>query len=358
MSFFEYQRNQNIDQRGDQKLRLSDDVLDALRIYLYAFCYPYTFDKYYVFNDFLYMLMNHVLYLMWKKYDKPLNIIFSINDVYEFTVNIEFLSKSIGSRIHEIDVNHKGDILYSYGSVDISTIEDTIKKLGSMAYGVILALIETLSNDPRCGTVCREYIDWLERHLRSIAYFPIPDVEIYESVKRMVESNGVPFESEVTIDEDIHRELKEKYAKHEYIAHPLSYENIYIYKTLYENNKHTIGQNIVSWIEPNPITNGIIIFFKLSSSDIKIYLSVNRDKPILSMSISTSFTKDAEPIADFISNWYTYLEKSLRMAIESDRVLIERGINKKVVDAYRDYLKTWLKVLERYRDEIEKNKIF
>ncbi|MEM2390228.1 MAG: hypothetical protein QW215_08320, partial [Ignisphaera sp.] len=58
----------------------------------------------------------------------------------------------------------------------------------------------------------------------------------------------------------------------------------------------------------------------------------------------------------FISNWYTYVVSSIREAMHQPR-LIKNNIDKNVVDAYRDYLKTWLKVLERYRDEIEKNKV-
>lgn len=190
-------------------------------------------------------------------------------------------------------------------------------------------------------------------HLQRIVYFPVPDLEIYESVKRIIESNGIPFKSTIDIDEDIYRELIEKDDR---LRKSTSYIDVYDILHKYE---YVVDQNIVSWIEYNSITNGITIFFKLlpSISYIEIHLSVDRYEPILTMAINTSFTKDAEQIVNVISNWYTYVVKTLRMAIEND-AFIKKGIKKEIVDAYRDYLETWLKVLKRYRDEIEKNKIF
>ncbi|MEM1694692.1 MAG: hypothetical protein QW456_10830, partial [Ignisphaera sp.] len=347
MSVFEYKRNQYIDQRVDQKFSLSDDALDALRLYVYTFHYPYIINIYSTFANFLSMLRNYVWYMMWKKYGVSLITIGEAQyNGDNFSVCIEFYSglnseNNINNIICNVCIDHRGNVSFMHGSIDRATIEDVVRKLGSMAYGVALALIETLSNDPRCikGN-CGECIKLLMNHLQRIVYFPVPDLEIYESVKRIIESNGIPFKSTIDIDEDIYRELIEKDDR---LRKSTSYIDVYDILHKYE---YVVDQNIVSWIEYNSITNGITIFFKLlpSISYIEIHLSVDRYEPILTMAINTSFTKDAEQIVNVISNWYTYVVKTLRMAIEND-AFIKKGIKKEIVDAYRDYLETWLKVL-------------
>jgi len=355
VSVFEHRKN--IDQYTDQRHnRLSSEDLDPLRIYVYTFHPSFISSLFGSFNGFLQMLRSYVLYLMQNRYNKSINVMYSkTSDGTSFSIDIDFWRDSDpdSSHIASVCIYNNGDVLYKYGYIDIDEIRDTIRRLGSMAYSIAFALIETLSNDPRCVLhICGDYLDWLQKQLSSIVYFPIPDPEVYESVKNLVNGGGMPFESSVDIDENIYRELKEKHKTLEYIDTFIPIDP-YIQRVLGQY-KYTVDNGVISYININQLINGITIIFEVQPSNIiETSLWIDPDKPKIYININTEFAYDINRVADVIRNWYDHVSKAIVNAIK--RIENLDNIDR---DTSKNYLETWLKVITIYRNDIENKKTY
>ncbi|MEM1694920.1 MAG: hypothetical protein QW456_11995, partial [Ignisphaera sp.] len=210
-------------------------------------------------------------------------------------------------------------------------------------------LIETLSNDPRCvGGECGSFINSLIDGLSRVTYFPIPDVEIYESVKDLINRGGIPFESSVDIDENIYRELKEI---HNYV---LSSE---IYEILYDIDIYNVDQNMLSKIDFEYDRFRVVFKSKSPYNIIGIGFDIDPNKPKIYVSIDyIELTGNIDRVVDVIRNWYIYVSKTIVYAIK----WIEKldNIDQDTSNQLKNYLETWLKVITIYRNDIEKNKKF
>ncbi|MEM1694584.1 MAG: hypothetical protein QW456_10275 [Ignisphaera sp.] len=304
------------------------------------------------------MLRSYVLHLMQNRYNKIINVVYSeTSDGTRFSINIDFWRDSDpdSSHIASVCIYNNGDVLYKYGYIDIDEIRDIIMKLGSMAYSIALALIETLSNDPRCVLhICGDYLDWLQKQLSSIVYFPIPDLEVYESVKNLVNGGGMPFESSVDIDMNIYRELKEKHKTLEYIDTFIPMDSRI--QRILGQYKYTVD-GVTSYIDINPLINGITIIFEVQPSNIiETSFWIDPDKPKIYMNINTEFAHNINRVVDVIRNWYIYVSKTIVYAIK----WIEKldNIDQDTSNQLKNYLETWLKVITIYRNDIENKKTY
>jgi len=368
VSVFEYKRNTD-----HQYNRLFSEDIDLIRIYVYTFHPPFIFSLSGSFYGFLKMLRSYVLDLIQDRYNKIINVMYSESgNGSGFYIDIDFWRDSKPDwrdsnqdwrefnrdayYIAGVHIHDNGNILYKYGYISRDELRDIIRRFGSMAYGVALALIESMSNDPRCMLyICGDYLDWLEKHLSRITYFPVPDVEVYESVKKLVNGGGVPFESVIDIDENIYRELKEKHKALEYIDILIPMDS-YIHRIL-EQYKYTVNHGIISYIDINTLINGITIIFEAPLSNIiETSFWIDPDKPKIYMNINTEFVHNINHIADVIRNWYDYTSKTIMNAIEKIENL--DNVDRDTVNVLKNYLETWLKVISIYRNDIEKNKKF
>ncbi|MEM1842888.1 MAG: hypothetical protein QXL19_10980, partial [Ignisphaera sp.] len=326
--------------------------------------YVYTFHQYDIhsidFDEFISILRSYVRKFFRDRYgiDVYIRVHKSNDERFYLYVRI-FNNKDAGFYIYD-----DGRIDYAYGYIDIDEIRDIVRRLGSMAYGVALALIETLSNDPRCvGGECGSFINSLIDGLSRVTYFPIPDVEIYESVKDLINRGGIPFKSEVTVDdENIRRDIMDK--KNEFnriLCHGENKESIYIIGR-YEESIYVVDQDIRARIEIECGYGKIHVVFFLPSiiDDVSMdFYVIDMDRPKIYMRMYVSVSKDFDKAVDVIANWYNYVTKALEKGIEDlEKLRDEKNVDRNKINVLKDYLKHWINIINRYRDEFEKNKIY
>ncbi|MEM1694582.1 MAG: hypothetical protein QW456_10265, partial [Ignisphaera sp.] len=223
-------------------------------------------------------------------------------------------------------------------------------------------LIETLSNDPRCvGGECGSFINSLIDGLSRVTYFPIPDVEIYESVKDLINRGGIPFKSGVTVDdENIRRDIMDK--KNEFnriIRRRENKKRIYIIGQD-EESIYVVDQDIKARIDCKYDGIHVVFFLPSKTDDVSMdFYVIDMDRPKIYISIHASVLKDFDKAVDVIANWYNYVTKTLEKGVETlNKLRDEKNVDIDKIDFLRDYLKTWINIINRYRDEFEKNKVF
>lgn len=321
-------------------LFLSLDEIDALKVYICTFYPGYIYTV--VFGDLLRMLRYYVWNLFRDRYGVN---IYTEEGWSGGQLYLDIRIDSDNNKFAKVRVSTYGRIEYIYGSIDREMLRDIIETLASLAYGAALALLETLSNNPRCVDSCSRYVNELVNRLLRVTWFPVPDLDVYSFVRDLVNRGGVPFRSTVDIDENIYREIREK-------------KNLIEQNRLYRFfvNKYEVDQNIFARFVDD--LNGISIVFELpsKSDDVRIYFNISTNKPKLYVDILTDVSRDIDQAIDIIGNWYTCTIKAIKKAIEELENLgvVDRG----VISVLKDYLESWLKLISMYRDEIEKKKIF
>lgn len=322
------------------KVYLSADEIDVPKVYIYTFYPDYIYTV--VFGDLLRMLRYYVWNLFRDRYGVN---IYTEERWSDGQLYLDIRIDSNNNKFAKVRVSTYGRIEYIYGSIDRKMLRDIIETLGSLAYGAALALLETFSHNPRCVDSCSRYVNELFNRLLRIVYFPVPNLDVYNFVRDLVNRGGVPFRSTVDIDENIYREIREK-------------KNLIEQNRLYRFfvNKYEIDQNIFARFVDD--LNGISIVFELpsKSDDVRIYFNISTNKPKLYVYILTDASRDIDQAIDIIGNWYTCTVKAIKKAIEELENLgvVDRG----VISVLKDYLESWLKLISMYRDEIEKKKIF
>ncbi|MEM4584599.1 MAG: hypothetical protein QW611_06450 [Ignisphaera sp.] len=359
MSTFVYDKDKQ--QRSHQKYDVLDyDELDSIKIYMYV-CHQIVAGR---FENFMHMLYNYIHKLLRDRYGIDIHIHSNYYSLFkDFYLDIYLNDASIR-------VYYNGSMEYSYGSVDRKMLRNIIRTLGSISYGIALAILETLFNNPRCVGTCRRYVDNLYSYLTSsVISFPIPDLDAYNFVKDFINMGMIPFKSEADIDKDIYRKVKEKMDKLDKMDRSIIEE--------FSQYEHMIDQDIVSYIDIGRITtSGITVIFKLLPNYDSIRIGFSRDpnRPRLEVrldvhsknffpksigeSIDTDFERNVVRIGDVIRNWYNYVTKALEKGIEDlEKLRDEKNIDVNKVNVLKDCLRLWLNIINRYRDEIEKNKI-
>jgi len=208
--------------------------------------------------------------------------------------------------------------------------------------------------------ICGDYLDWLQKQLSSIVYFPIPDPEVYESVKDLI-NRGIPFKSEVTVDdENIRRDIMDK--KNEFnriIRRRENKKKIYIIGQD-EKSIYVVDQDIKARIGCKYDGIHVVFFLPSKTDDVSMdFYVADPDKPKIYMSMHASVSKDFDKAVDVIANWYNYVVKALEKCIkELDYIRIKKNIDSTKIDILKDYLRLWINIISRYKDEFEKNKIY
>jgi len=353
--------NKDKQQRSHQKYDVLDyDELDSIKIYMYV-CHQLVAGR---FEGFIHMLYNYIHKLLRDRYGIDIHICSNDYSLFkDFYLDIYLNDASIR-------VYYNGSMEYSHGSVDRKMLGNIIRTLGSISYGIALAILETLSNNPRCVDMCRHYVDDLYSYLTSsVISFPIPDLDAYNFVKDFINMGMIPFKSEADIDRDIYRGVKEKMDKLVKMDRSIIKE--------FSQYEHVIDQDIVSYIDIGRITDGITVIFNLLPNYDSIRIGFSRDpnKPRLEVwlyvhsknffpksrdeSIDTDFERNVVRIGNIIANWYNYVVKALEKGIENlENLRDEKNVDRNKVNVLKDCLKHWINIINRYRDEFEKNKVF
>ncbi|MEM4584598.1 MAG: hypothetical protein QW611_06445 [Ignisphaera sp.] len=339
MSTFVYDKDK---QQYTNQQRLAYEDLDLVRIYVYTFYQPDVLSSNLI--DFMKMVKRYIEKILTKRYNADIQInerVRESDDTFTICININ----------NSVVCIHDDGRFYIDGFVSSDMLRNIIETLGSMAYGVALALIELFLNNPKCIHECRNFVDKLFIRLNRVTYFPVPDLDAYNLVKDLFNKGAIPFMSSINIDYDTYREIKEKI---DLVA------NIRLERIFDELGRYNIDWNILDVIISNTY-NGIYIDFispNINSVTIKFYISYE-DEPKLCMNIFTKFSNNINREADIIIGWYNYVVKAIEKSIEKlDSLRIKKNIDVNKVNVLKDYLRFWLNIINRYRDEFEKNKVF
>jgi len=343
VSTFVYDKDKK---QHDQHSFLASDELDLVRIYVYTF-HQLSAEHSHISN-FMRILNHYIRKIIKDRYRMNINMMADVNQLkgtFRLCINVNSSSACI----------YDNGRFYMERFVGRGMLRDIIEILGSKAYGAALALIELFSNNPSCIYECSSYINGLIRQLNRVRYFPQPDLDAYNLVKELFNKNVVPFESAVNIDYDTHREISEKIE---------SVIKRGLHRILDNLGTYNIDQDIMDVIVES-IYDGIYIDFilpGLSRVTIGFYIEY-KGEPKLHMNISTKFSHDidreTDAIVNIISNWYSYVVKAIEETIKKlDAIRIKKNIDSNKIESLKDYVRFWLNIVSRYRDEFEKNKIY
>ncbi|MEM1913710.1 MAG: hypothetical protein QW067_11265, partial [Thermofilaceae archaeon] len=254
------------------------------------------------------------------------------------------------------------DVVVNTDTVSPEEFVEVVKTLSSVVYSVLLALLDTLPNSPACtkSKRCLEYVMGLRWVVKNtfdrVGLYPPVDLEVYERVKDVVERGALPFSSEVAVSEEEHMKLGMGLLDvvNEVGRRVKSVEVFVPGDGREPSLRVVVPLSGLSYFELVLAVDDIVLLTIASSLFGGPYLTVSSKFSALHPHYHSA---PPEAVIEVFANWFGFTVRALERAVkrlETDG----GGLPPEVARAVARYLRAWLDVLSKRKNELEENKVF
>ena len=250
-------------------------------------------------------------------------------------------------------------------AIDLREVVQMFEVMGQVALGVAEALYDVLQQHR--DQLCTDEIE-CEHLLELVIYvlevihrhgaLVLPDADVYEQIKELMLSGGLPFRSRASVDADDYASflLYAEYAKEALLrlfSMPEEYSDKLV-KTL--SGIRTVSGSTASArlhlfpAHPESIditVAGFNVRFTLEAGVLSVFVGLEDEGLYQGVD-------GVKRLAEAVRNWNHHVTRALDEAISI--VESERGIPRDYLRPVVDYLRVWRDLLVKYRDKIEENK--
>ncbi|MEM2592908.1 MAG: hypothetical protein QXI60_10005 [Thermofilaceae archaeon] len=300
--------------------------------------------------------------------------------IHSWDRNIRLLTKDY-EEVVKVVIDYsdyrKYGIYYNPKLIAPDEVGEILTNMGSIAFGMALALVQTLRDHPLCAKdfSCLNYVDNIERALNRIASsgaVTTPDPEAFDLVTGMVNADALPFVAEA----DIKRTDFEKLRKRLHAVLNTAQGN---FSYFLDKLDKALEESTVEVSTPLGAFKAVASFKDVATlyiAPIRVRMFDPKDPETyveFTISANTKITRRREYyttvkvshytpnrdglrfVADVVRNWRKYVVEALeRIAAQ---VTKSTSVPPSTSRALSNYLRAWVGVLDKYGDALENNKV-
>ncbi|MEM1699054.1 MAG: hypothetical protein QXD83_04130 [Sulfolobales archaeon] len=271
----------------------------------------------------------------------------------------------------------KYGIYYNPKYISPEEIGEILTNMSSTAYGIALALVQTLRDHPLCAKdfSCLNYVADIERLLNRIASsgaIITPDYEVFDLVAEMVYADALPFKTEADItSSDFEKLRKRLHAVMNTARKDFSYFLEKLDKALEESAvdvQTSLGTfKAVASLKDSASLHAAPIRLRIfDPKDPETYVefdiwadrkSLYKREYLATVKVShyTPSLDGLRLVADVVRNWRKYVVEALERI--ATQVTKSTSVPPSTSRALSNYLRAWVGVLDKYGDALENNKV-
>lgn len=263
------------------------------------------------------------------------------------------------------------EVLGARYNADLTTLEGfkrLVERVGVVAYSIARALLDSLPSNPLCAgsDPCREYLVRLSEVVGEVGGSFEVDPRVYKRVREVVVKGALPFETSTQLEEDDYSRLENALSE----VHGATGLEGVEFQNLYDNytGRFTVavGGDLLAEVSPYwySLERPFTMVFTDRSGSFRVgaivrtgysrglgfegyYLSIE----LLDVSLRGG---SLDRVVEVLGNWFEYARRALEALAEWSK---SGGLPPRTAEALASYFRAWAAVLEKYRSELEKNRV-